>query len=197
MKMINSNCASFYPMFAKVVLFWKEFLTTLKCSFWHVERTFENPAESFRQMSNDFSLKVRNDFEFFFFKKMIFLKISPGHIECSSDNHAKVFFCFLPKKIEFFWEKIWFLFKIGRGGNFAAECKSIDFFCLFQLNFEFLEKKLRFHVWKNYKVWRRRSIFLKNPSNWNLRPSNWNLEKNWWAEKLPALAVRLVYYKMR
>ena len=138
----------------------KKFFLTRRKKFWQPCRKF------FAKNPMIFRSKSGNDFEFFFFKKMIFLKSSPGQIECSSDNHAEVFLCFLPKKkLSFFGKKIWFLFKIVRGGNFAAECKSIEFFpwkCLFQLNFEFLEKKsVRFQVWKKYKVWRRKSFFLK------------------------------------
>ena len=68
----------------KKLFFLKKFLWKRKCSF-------DNLAHTFSPKTWNFSLKIRNRFEHFFFKKDVCWKCSYGHVEWSFDNHAKKF----------------------------------------------------------------------------------------------------------
>ena len=65
----------------------------LKCSPGLVEYSFDNHAENFSQeIRNFFWSKSENSYEFLFFSTKNSSKCSLGHVDCSFDNLALMFF---------------------------------------------------------------------------------------------------------
>ena len=91
-----------------------------KCSFGHVECSFDNPAEIFSTDSRKIQAQFPKMKENFFQKIYLSSKCSSGHIKCNFDKYAENFpsnfqktFAQCPKMIKkFFSKKIIFIFKM-------------------------------------------------------------------------------------
>ena len=115
----------------------KMFVWTRKMQFWEpCQQIFANRSKIFRSKSEkNWNTKK-------FSENCFSSKCSTGHVECTFDNPADVFFVSLKS-----WAFPDFFFKIDWGGKFAVECVSNDFVssrCFSHLNCEFLQKISKF-----------------------------------------------------
>ena len=97
------------------------------------------------------------------------------------------------RKIDGFWKKNDFFFKIDKGGKFAVECVTngnISLKCLFRPKSEvFLAKKIK-KFWKLEKLENIKKVFFEKKSFHLLKSL---LYKNGKAQNMPVVAGRLVF----